>query len=63
MAESSKKLKITFCSGAQSVTGANYLLEDLETGRKFLIDCGLVQGEKIAEDTNWQPLPYDPKKI
>ena len=63
MAESSKKLKITFCSGAQSVTGANYLLEDLETGRKFLIDCGLVQGEKIAEDTNWQPLPYDPREI
>src|SRR3990172_7278538 len=63
MAENIKKLKITFCSGAQSVTGSNFLLEDPETGRKFLIDCGLVQGEQMAEEPNWQKFPYEAKDI
>lgn len=63
MTDSSKKLKITFCSGAQSVTGANYLLEDPQSGRKFLIDCGLVQGEKVAEEPNWDQFPYKPSEI
>jgi len=63
MAENIKKLKITFCSGAQSVTGSNFLLEDPETGRKFLIDCGLVQGEQMAEEPNWRKFPYEAKDI
>src|SRR3989344_607991 len=63
MAENIKKLKITFCSGAQSVTGSNFLLEDPETGRKFLIDCGLVQGEQMAEEPNWRNFPYEAKDI
>jgi metallo-beta-lactamase family protein len=63
MAQERKKLKITFCSGAQSVTGANFLLEDPETGRKFLIDCGLVQGEQMAEEPNWKIFPYQAKDI
>ena len=54
-------LKLTFCSGAGTVTGANFLLEG--NGKKFLIDCGLVQGEKLADDTNWDPFPYDPSTI
>ena len=33
-------LKLTFCAGAGTVTGANFLLEG--NGKKFLIDCGLV---------------------
>ena len=45
-----KKLKITFCSGAGTVTGANFLLEG--NGKKFLIDCGLIQGEKFVDDLN-----------
>jgi metallo-beta-lactamase family protein len=63
MANSKRKFKLTFCSGAQSVTGANFLFEDLSTGRKFLIDCGLVQGENLAEETNWHPMPYEAKEI
>jgi metallo-beta-lactamase family protein len=54
-------LKLTFCAGAGTVTGANFLLEG--NGKKFLIDCGLVQATKIAEDLNWDPFPYDPKEI
>ncbi len=56
-----KKLKITFCSGAGTVTGANFLLEGNE--KKFLIDCGLIQGEKLADDLNWEEFTYDASQI
>ncbi len=60
MAET-KKLKITFASGAGTVTGANFLLEG--EGKKFLIDCGLVQNSKLADEDNWDQWIYDPKTI
>ena len=53
--------KITFCGGAGSVTGANFLLE--ADGKKILVDCGLTQGVKLADDINWDPFPYDSKEI
>ena len=53
--------KITFCGGTGSVTGANFLLE--ADGKKILIDCGLTQGQKLADDINWEPFPYDVKSI
>jgi metallo-beta-lactamase family protein len=56
-----KKLKLTFAGGAGSVTGANFLLEG--EGKKFLIDCGLEQGIKMADEKNWDAFPYDPKTI
>lgn len=56
-----KQLKLTFANGAGTVTGANFLLEG--NGKKFLIDCGLVQGEKIADELNWAPFTYDPSTI
>ncbi len=56
-----KKLKVTFCSGAGTVTGANFLIEGNE--KKFLVDCGLIQGEKLAEDLNWEKFPYDASTI
>jgi len=56
-----KNLKLTFCSGAGTVTGANFLLEG--NGKKFLIDCGLLQGTKLADDANWEPFTYNPKEI
>lgn len=56
-----KNLKITFCSGAGTVTGANFLLEG--NGKKFLIDCGLIQGEKFIDDLNWVKFPYDASTI
>lgn len=59
----SKKLKLTFCTGVDTVTGANYLLEDEETGLKILVDCGLIQGEKTAEIDNNAEFSYDPKDI
>lgn len=56
-----KKLKLTFAGGTGSVTGANFLLEG--EGKRFLIDCGLEQGTKTAEEHNWDAFPYDPSTI
>lgn len=53
--------KITFCGGVGSVTGANFLLEVQD--KKILIDCGLTQGTKLADDLNWEKFSYDPKEI
>lgn len=58
-----KKLKLTFCTGVDTVTGANYLLEDEENNLKILIDCGLIQGELDAEEQNNAVFLYDPKEI
>ena len=57
-----KKLKLTFAGGTGWVTGANFLLEKPD-GFKMLVDCGLIQGEKMAEHDNWDPFPYDPAEI
>lgn len=57
----SNKVKITFCGGAGVVTGSNFLLEIED--KKILIDCGLTQGFKIADDINWDPFPYDAKGV
>ena len=54
-------MKITFHGGAQWVTGANYLLD--ADRAKILVDCGLFQGKKYAEDLNYQPFKYDPANI
>lgn len=54
-------LKLHFCGGAGSVTGANYLLET--GGSKILIDCGLFQGSKELEARNAERFVYDPKTI
>ncbi|MEX0877295.1 MAG: MBL fold metallo-hydrolase [Candidatus Spechtbacterales bacterium] len=53
--------KLTFHGGAQSVTGGNYLLETQKS--KILIDCGMFQGFREAEEENYEKFPYDPSKI
>lgn len=54
-------MRITFYGGAKSVTGANYLLEIAD--KKILVDCGLFQGSKYAEDLNYEKFAYDPNQI
>jgi metallo-beta-lactamase family protein len=56
-----KKLKVTFAGGTGSVTGANFLVE--AEGIKFLVDCGLSQGTKMADEQNWEPFVYDPATV
>lgn len=54
-------VSIQFCGGAGSVTGANYVIDN---GRlKFVVDCGLIQGGKEADELNYLPFAYDPKSI
>lgn len=53
--------KITFAGGAQMPTGSNFLVEF--GGKKILIDCGLVQGEKYSLPINSEPFTYDTKSI
>ncbi len=58
--------KLTFCTGVGTVTGANFLLETSGVkgaGTKLLVDCGLVQGEKVALDENSEPFAYDLSSI
>src|SRR3990167_472579 len=56
-----KNVKLTFCGGTGSVTGANFLFEIED--KKILVDCGLTQGFNLADDINWDPFPYDAKTI
>ncbi len=60
-----KRLKLTFCGGADTVTGANFLLETLDETQpiKILIDCGLEQGLKTAHAFNASQFPYEPSEI
>lgn len=53
--------RLTFCGGTGSVTGANFLLE--VSGKKILIDCGLAQGSRFADEENRKPFLYDPTAI
>lgn len=53
--------RLTFHGGAGTVTGANFLVD---TGsQKLLVDCGMLQGEKVCDPANAAPFPYDVKAI
>lgn len=59
--QSSDDLKVQFVSGARSVTGSNFLIE---VGNKlFLVDCGLSQGTRYAEEDNYANFTYDPASV
>ena len=54
-------MKLTFHGGAQSVTGANYLLEIGK--RKILVECGMFQGGRHAEEDNFHDFPFNPREV
>jgi len=58
-------MKISFYGGVKSVTGANYVLSvgPSSGGKKIMVDCGLFQGSKYAEDLNYNKFPYNPSGI
>ena len=64
-----KIIKISFFGGTEEVTGSNYLLEiggEASLGRgktRILVDCGLFQGSRVAEEKNSDPFPYKPSSI
>lgn len=62
MDKKSGTFKITFYGGVGTVTGANFLIEG--AGKRFLVDCGLMQGcFKVCDDANRAPFPYEPSSI
>jgi len=52
---------IQFLGAAEVVTGSSYLISTDTT--KFLVDCGLFQGEAAMNRKNYQKFPYDISKI
>jgi metallo-beta-lactamase family protein len=53
--------ELTFLGAAGTVTGSKFLLE--HDGRRWLVDCGMFQGEKPLRLLNWDPLPFDAKRL
>ncbi|MDD4995583.1 MAG: MBL fold metallo-hydrolase [Patescibacteria group bacterium] len=54
-------MKLTFLGAAGEVTGSCYLVE--AAGKKFLVECGMFQGERYSDLRNHEPFPFDPTKI
>lgn len=54
-------MKITFFGGANSVTGACYLLET--NNKKILVDCGMFQSGKYCDERNFEPFPFNVNEI
>lgn len=54
-------LRVTFCGGAETVTGSNFLVEN--DASKILIDCGLEQGSDFSVEAMYGPFPYDPSTV
>jgi metallo-beta-lactamase family protein len=51
------KNQIIFHSGVGTVTGANFSLRT--NAGNFLVDCGLVQGERVAEEINAENFGFE----
>ena len=50
-----------FYGGVGSVTGANFMLD---TGNvALLVDCGLIQGDRFAQEANADPFVYNPADV
>jgi len=54
-------MDIKFHGGAGEVTGSCHLIE--VAGRRILLDCGLIQGDRSDHERNRAPFPFDPKSI
>ena len=54
-------MKITFLGATKTVTGSNFLVEG--AGKKFLVDCGMYQGQAREELENESPFLYKPEDI
>ena len=57
----SKKFTVDFALGARTVTGSNFLIYNDQF--KFLVDCGLLQGVRMAEEINHEDFSYNPTEI
>ena len=49
--------RLTFCGAAGTVTGSCSLIQT--DAARFLIDCGLFQGNRTTQQLNYEPFPFD----
>ena len=54
-------MDIVFHGAAGEVTGSCHLVE--VAGKRVLLDCGMVQGDRQADERNAADFPFDPKSI
>ncbi|HJU25908.1 MAG TPA: MBL fold metallo-hydrolase, partial [Rhodanobacteraceae bacterium] len=54
-------MEITFHGAAGEVTGSCHLVS--VAGKRVLLDCGMVQGDRDADARNAAEFPFDPKSI
>ncbi|MGZ5805409.1 MAG: MBL fold metallo-hydrolase, partial [Xanthobacteraceae bacterium] len=54
-------VNVRFCGAARTVTGSCYLVQT-QSGR-FLIDCGLFQGQKTLKGLNYGAFPFRPADV
>lgn len=54
-------MQVTCHGAAGSVTGSCHLVETRSS--RFLIDCGMFQGNKSLNRLNYEPFQFDPKTI
>ena len=54
-------MKITFLGATKMVTGSNFLVE--AAGKRFLVDCGMYQGNAELEMDNYNSFDYNPAEI
>jgi metallo-beta-lactamase family protein len=54
-------MRLTFLGAAGGVTGSCYLVEC--AGHSVLLECGLVQGGRDADELNRAPFPFDPARL
>jgi metallo-beta-lactamase family protein len=54
MPEGYNPLKVKFLGAAQEVTGSKTLISYMDN--RYLVDCGLFQGDKELRKLNWEPL-------
>ena len=54
-------MQLYFYGAAGEVTGSCSMFES--GGRKFLVDCGMFQGNQFNEDKNTDPFPFNPAEL
>ena len=54
-------MKITFLGATKTVTGSNFLVE--AAGKRFLVDCGMYQGQAEEEYKNEAPFDFNVDEI
>lgn len=52
---------LRFCGAARTVTGSCYLF--VTGSGRFLVDCGLFQGQKTLKGLNYSAFPFDPAAV